>query len=75
MSSEKEQASDDGIRIGDKAQIGEAYTGGKRQVNTGGGVYFEKVLISGVVESTKLNDLLSELVEWKVEILQSLQKG
>lgn len=29
------------INIGNNAQIGEVYTGGKRQVNTGGGSYFE----------------------------------
>ena len=42
MSSEKEQASDDGINIGDKAQIGEVYTGGKRQINTSGAPYIEQ---------------------------------
>ncbi len=41
MSMQTQQAMQDRVKVGDKAQIGEVYTGGKRQVNTAGGMYVE----------------------------------
>lgn len=41
MGMQTQRAVQDRVNVGDKAQIGEAYTGGKRQVNTAGGMYIE----------------------------------
>jgi len=64
MSSQKEQPSDDGINIGDKAQIGEVYTGGKREIEA-------KVYVEGDAYFGEKAEPLWSVVEQELMRLES----
>lgn len=64
MSSQKKQPRDDGISIGDHAQIGEAYTGGKRQIEA-------KVYVEGDAYFGEKAERLWEVCEQELVQLES----